>query len=157
MTDWNETSKSELEDIKPESENPKEVKTTGIQSIQGIEKSKPADNSDTAVPKQAPPEEIEFPGPPDPSELKYELGSPHKDYQAYKDLQAAKRQHELGQQAATIGPEPGVSTFFEAAANTLSAHKEAQGSDETAMDEYFYKKYGRTPYTTDAYPKEDEE
>lgn len=87
----------------------------------------------------------------DPSKLEYRLDSPHADYQAYKDIVAADKRYELGQSAATADSLP------DAINTTLAAYKEAQGSEETPMDEWFYKKHGRTPYTTDAYAKPTEE
>jgi hypothetical protein len=86
----------------------------------------------------------------DPAKLEYRLGSPHKDYQLYKDLEAANRRHELGQQAAT------ANGLGEAAANTAAAYKESHGPEtETPMDRYFYEKYGRAPYTEAAYPNDE--
>ncbi len=97
----------------------------------------------------------------DPSKWEYRLGSPHADYQAYKDLQAAQRQHELGRQASTIevggSGEGAAGALIEAAVHTAAAKKEAQDSGETKMDEYFYLKYGRAPYTEAAYPEEEDE
>lgn len=83
----------------------------------------------------------------DPATLKYETRSPHEDYQNYKDLVAGQRWHEISQQAAT------ADSLLDAIDTTLAAHAQAEGSEETAMDEYFYLKHGRTPYTTDAYPQ----
>lgn len=166
MDDWGKT--NETKETKPGTESRSEIGPKGIQSMRGGEIAEPAETKNTAVPDQsASPEnntestpDLEFPGPPDSSDLRYELGSPHDDYQAYKDLQAAQRKHELGQQAATVQPGKGfsrLSSLGEAAANTWATHKEFQGSDETPMDDYFYKKEGRAPYTTDAYPKLTEE
>jgi hypothetical protein len=129
----------------------------GVRSMQGLDV--PAEVDGTAVPENSSPtvdetpvsiEALDQPAY-DPAKLRYELGSLHKDYQAYKDLLVADRKHELGQQAAT------ADSLSEAIATTLAARKEAQATDETLMDEYFYKKYGRAPYTTDAYPKNEDE
>jgi hypothetical protein len=87
----------------------------------------------------------------DPAKLEYRTRSPHADYQAYKDLQAADRRHELGQQAATATSLP------EAVSATLAAHQEGKGDDEPVMDEYFYRKYGRAPYTEAVYPETENE
>lgn len=82
----------------------------------------------------------------DPATLKYETRSPHEDYQNYKDLVAGQRRHEIGRQAATADSLPSAIDA------TLATIAEAKPSEETAMDEYFYLKHGRTPYTTDVYP-----
>lgn len=152
-----------MSDVKETGETPKpsrnDLDMAKIQAaMQGNdpEKTAPKDNQDTTEPSFVIIEDgKEVPLGPlsDPSKLKYELGSPHQDYQNYKDLMAGKRQHELGLQAATAGSLP------DAIDTTLAARKEAQGADETPMDRYFYEKYGHAPYTTDAYPKltEDEQ
>ena len=76
---------------------------------------------------------------------------PILSHQNYKDLEAAKRRHELGQQAATAESLP------DALGTTLEAHREGKGQEETPMDEWFYKKHGRTPYTTDVYTQNEDE
>jgi hypothetical protein len=87
----------------------------------------------------------------DPDNYEYKKGSPHADYQLSKDVEAAKKQHELGEQANTADSLP------DAISTTLAARKESnKGDEETPMDEYFYKKHGRAPYTEDAYPKDEE-
>lgn len=86
----------------------------------------------------------------DPANWEYKFGSPHADYQAAKDLDAAQRQYEVGQQAAT------ADSLGEAVGATLAAKQEAEPEKETPQDQYFREKFGTAPYTTDAYPKEDE-
>ena len=87
----------------------------------------------------------------DPANWEYKFGSPHADFQAAKDLAQAQRQHEIGQQAMTAG------SLDEAIDTTLKAHQEAKPQVETPGDQYFREKYGAQPYTTDAYPKDEEE
>ena len=155
MDDWGRS--NEAKETKPNTAGRSEIGPKGIQSMRGGEIAEPVETKNTTVPDQplSPKNNaetvsaLEFPGPTDPSELKYELGSPHKDYQAYKDLQAAERQHELGQQAAT------ADSLGDAIDTTIAARKESRSSDETPMDTYFYEKHGRAPYTEDANPKDE--
>jgi hypothetical protein len=97
----------------------------------------------------------------DPSKLEYRTGSPHADYEAYKGIRKAERQHELGQQASTIHAPGGVGgaelaqALAEAPSTTAAAGKEAEGSGDTAMDKYFRKKHGSAPYTDAAYNKDE--
>jgi hypothetical protein len=100
----------------------------------------------------------------DPSNLQYRLGSPHADYKAYKDLEAAKRQHDLGQEAALAGNVSQATSILDhvshlagAIATTRVAKKEAEGSEDSPMDQYFRKKYGPHPYTEEANSKNEEE
>lgn len=86
----------------------------------------------------------------DTSKLEYRLRSPHSDYTAYKGLQKAKRQHEIGQQAATADSLP------DAIDTTLAAHGETHSEDEMPMDQYFREKYGSAPYTEAAYPDDED-
>lgn len=158
MSDWKEpTETRDAESTKVSNTN---LSKEGIQSMQGPEPNTntEADTAD-ADPnslsiedggKQAPLEDYIQP-PFDPSKLKYETRSPHEDYQNYKDLTAAKRQHELGRQAATADSLP------DAVETTLAARKEAKEIEETPMDEWFYKKHGRTPYTTAVYAKDEDQ
>ena len=74
--------------------------------------------------------------------LIYEIGSPHDDYRQARALEEAQRRHELGQAAATADSLP------DAINTTLEAHRGARASGDTAQDEWFYLKHGRTPYTT---------
>jgi hypothetical protein len=123
----------------------------GIKAMQGTSDQSKAEPAPTAG-EAKPPTLEELAQPPyDPAKLEYRTGSPHADYQLYKDLEAADRKDELARQAATATSLPG------AISTTLAAHKDSKGDDETAMDEYFYKKYGRAPYTEDAYPETEEE
>lgn len=85
-----------------------------------------------------------------PANWQYRFGSPHADHQAAKDLEKAQRQHDIGVQADT------AYGLGDAIDTTLKAGREANAADETPMDEYIREKYGAQPYTTDAYPKEDE-
>jgi len=94
----------------------------------------------------------EIDGPPyDESQLEYRIKSPHADYQAYKALLEAQRWHELQEQAITCDSLP------EAVVTTAATYKEARDSDETKMDEYFRLKYGTAPYTSAAYPQDEDE
>lgn len=127
---------------------------SGIRAMQGFEPEAQGETADPPLPslvieedgKQIPLEEYTK-APYDPSELRYETRSPHEDYQNYKDVVTGQRRYEIGQQAATADSLP------DAIDATLDARAEAKGSDETPMDEYFYLKHGRTPYTTDTYPQ----
>jgi hypothetical protein len=80
----------------------------------------------------------------DPANWEYKIGSPHADYQAAKDVQAAQQQHELGQGAMT------ADSLGDAIDTTLQARREAKPEEETPGDQYFREKYGTQPYTTDA-------
>lgn len=146
---------------KPGNESSSEdVSSEGIQAIRG----KDIHQGETSPNKKEPlsEEHAQFPALDDPitkewermhnpANYEYKLGSPHKDYQAYKDLNKAKRQHEIGENAATADSLP------DAIDTTLNAKKESDNVEESKFDEYFYRKYGRTPFTSDAYPKNGEE
>jgi hypothetical protein len=82
--------------------------------------------------------------------LEYRVGSPHKDYELYKSIKEAQRRHELGQRASRAKNLPDVID------TTLAAKKGADSSDETPMEQYFREKYGPHPYTTDAYPPDED-
>jgi len=158
--DWQET--EETEDIADAYDSGTGLSSEGIRAMQGVEPTTPPDDSDTASDgaeqsatldldesDQVTLEELKKPY--DESQLEYRLGSPHADHQMYKDVQAAERRHELGQQAATSN------SFADAIHTTLAAHKEAHSSDETPMDQYFREKYGTEPYTTPAYEQDEDE
>jgi hypothetical protein len=87
----------------------------------------------------------------DQSRWRYQTRSPHEDYQAYKDIKTAEKQHELGQQAHTATSLP------DAIDTTLAARGEARNSGETPEDQYMLERYGPTPFTQDVYPTEDGE
>ena len=148
-----------------ESDNKSETSTetlspTGISAMQGIEstsseneqRSTIAENETTQIQLSQADQKLqqEWERTHDPSNWRYEFGSPHAEYEAYKDMQKAQRQHEIGQQAAT------ADSLSDAIDTTLKARKESTSDEETPMDEYFYEKYGRHPYTTDAYPKNED-
>ena len=87
----------------------------------------------------------------DRSKWRYETRSPHDDFQLYNDLMFAEQQHEVGQNAATAGSLSG------AIHATLAARSEAQQTGESKIDQAFYEKHGRTPYTQDFFPELTEE
>lgn len=87
----------------------------------------------------------------DPANWTYEFGSPHKDHQVYKDLIEARRRYETSHSAATAESLP------DAIDTTLKAKKGSEKAEDPPADQYFREKYGSTPYTTNAYPKEEEE
>ena len=146
-----------------EAESPKKaekLQPKGIQSVQGPEEAKEneqlsfEENSNLAELKLDPQTEEmqeEWQRTHDPANWEYKFGSPHADYQAAKDLAQAQRQHEIGQQAMTAG------SLGEAIDTTLKTHQEAKPQEETPGDQYFREKFGTHPYTTDAYPKDEEE
>jgi hypothetical protein len=134
----------------------------GMRAMQGIESTAPPDGDDKMADEteadtlnlddsaQITLDELGKP-PYDDSQLEYRLGSPHADYQAYRDLAAAGRRHEVGQQAAT------ADSLGDAIETTLAAHRETHGTDDTPTDQYFREKYGAAPYTEAAYPQDDDE
>jgi len=156
-------------DTPPESKDIQETESTkkaeklqpkGIQAMQGqevVEDNQPPPPAEEAKPvelkldPQTEEMQEEWQRTHDPANWEYKFGSPHADYQAAKDLAQAQRQHELGQQAMT------ADSLGEAIDTTLKAHREAKPQEETPGDQYFREKYGTQPYTTDAYPKEEEE
>jgi hypothetical protein len=152
----------ETEEI-PEKEisnNTEKLQPKGIKSIQGqeIEEDNPvptsAEGTESAEFKLDPQSQEmyeEWKRTHNPANWEYKFGSPHADHQAAKDLQKAQRQHEIGQQAMTAG------SLGDAIDTTLKAHKETNQQDETPGDQYFREKFGTHPYTTDAYPKGEEE
>jgi hypothetical protein len=136
--------------------------TDGRHAMQGIESTAlPNDDETMADEKEAATLNLDDYGqisldelgkpPYDESQLEYRLGSPHADYQAYKDLAAAKRQHEIGQQAAT------ADSLSDAIDTTLAAHREIHSPDDAPTDQYFREKYGPVPYTEAAYPQNEDE
>lgn len=138
--DWQETSKKETSANKnPESP----LSSKGIGTMQGNETTASTDHKETSP--QILPESLEKPAI-DKSKLEYKTGSPHADYQLSKDIEAANKRHELGQQAIQADSLP------DAVATTATAHKEANQSDTPPMDEYMRLKHGTAPYT-ETYPK----
>jgi hypothetical protein len=146
----------ETEDLK----NSEKLQPKGIRAVQGMEKSENRDpNTSAEVPNSLELETddqtdemlAEWQRTHDPTNWEYKFGSPHKEYQLAKDLQKAQRQHELGRQAMT------ADSLGDAIDTTLRAHREAGQDEETPMDQYFREKYGTQPYTTEAYPKDQEE
>lgn len=86
--------------------------------------------------------------------LKFEFGSPHEEYELAKDLAAAQRRTEVGRAANTADSLP------DAILSTLKAAKEAKGEidkDTAAMDEWMLLRYGPAPYTTNAYPEQEDD
>jgi hypothetical protein len=146
-----------------ENESPKNTEKLlpkGIRAVQGMEKPENSDPSSSAeIPNSieletdAQTNEMleEWQRTHDPANWEYKFGSPHKEYQLAKDLQKAQRQHELGRQAMT------ADSLGDVIDTTLQAHREAGQDEETPMDQYFREKYGTQPYTTEAYPKDQEE
>jgi len=157
-TDWPEV--RETKDGADAQDSGAGLSSEGIRAVQGIgSTTSPNDNrvagdgtSSAALnPNQSNHGTLEEPEKPyDESQLEYRLGSPHADYEMYKDTQAAERRHELGQQATT------GDSLADAINTTLAAHKEAHGSDETPLDQYVREKHGPEPYTAPAYEDEDE-
>ena len=99
--DWQET--EETKDAPTTQEEGPRLGPEGMRSMQGQN----VGATDDAEPKltlddsqQVPLDELQ--GPFDPSKLEHRIGSPHADYQAYKGIEEAERQHELGRQASTI-------------------------------------------------------
>lgn len=75
-------------------------------------------------------------------ELRYEIGSPHADFDLYLKLEKADRRAELSQAAAT------ADSLSEAAATLLSAIDEVGSGEskyEQGMREVFEREHGREP------------
>lgn len=156
--EWQET--EETKEVADARDSGTGLSSEGIHAMQGVEPTTPPDD-DTPGDETEPValsldesdevtlEELEKPY--DESQLEYRLGSPHADYQMYKDVQAAERRHELGQQAAT------GDSLADTIDTTLAAHGEAKVSEETPMDQYFREKYGTERYTTPAYEQDEDE
>jgi hypothetical protein len=152
---------SETSDTKSQADGKEKLSPAGQRSLQGLEPVALNKNAD-AEPEAEQPElaasdpalqaELEeWKRTHDPANWEYKFGSPHDDYQLNKDLQASERQHEIGRQAST------ADSLSDAIDTTLAAHRNSQDeNEETPMDHYFREKYGRHPYTTDAYPKDKE-
>lgn len=144
-----DTTPDAKETQKPTDTSKESLTPKGIQALQGVD-------ADTQARLD------EWQRTHDPANWNYELGSPHADFQASKDIAATQRQHEIGQKAAGInmGADPSplsvIQSVTEAALVTREAHKESQGKDETPMDQHMLEKYGPAPYTDPAYPKEKE-
>lgn len=140
------------QDVHQEHEN---LPRPAIHSIQGVETPKEnINNKKTSELKFTDPnlqaEMEEWKRSHDPANWEYRLGSPHADYQLGKDLDFAKRQHEIGIQATT------ADGLGDAIDTTIKVKKDSKEQEETPGDVYFREKYGPKPYTTDAYPKEEE-
>lgn len=85
-----------------------------------------------------------------PSEWRYEIGSPHDDFNRYWALQKTERLAELGRQAKS------ADTLPEALVTTAAAAKEAQSGEselEKQSREWLELHHGPEPYTEPAYPE----
>ena len=80
---------------------------------------------------------------PGDGEREYRIGSPHQDFEVYKQIVDAERQHDLGIAAQT-------SDSFGEAAGTLVEAQQGD-TDFTEVNNYMYEKHGHEPYTDPAY------